>query len=92
MKIGTFVASLVFLSCFDVNESQHHNLLQVRMEVQLGTRGDNDVKRLVSAATVGRYYGNQMACSVRHMHGLCTPLRLTRMGYNTLMLFGFLRS
>lgn len=47
MKIGTFVASLVFLSCFDVNESQHHTLLQVRMEFQLGTRGDNDVKRLV---------------------------------------------
>jgi len=29
MKIGAFVASLVFLSCFDVNKSKkHHTLLQ----------------------------------------------------------------
>lgn len=45
MKIGTFVASLVFLSCFNVNKSQKHlTLLQARMEVRLGTCGD---KRLV---------------------------------------------
>ena len=67
MKIGTFVASLVFLSCFDVNESQkHHALLQVRMEVQLGMRGDKDAKRLAQPQC-----GDQMACSVRHMHMVC---------------------
>jgi hypothetical protein len=32
---------------FGVNESgKHHTLLQVRIEVQLGKRGDNDAKRL----------------------------------------------
>jgi hypothetical protein len=70
MKIGTFVASLVFLSCFDVNESQNHlALLQARMEVQLGTRGDKECEA-ISAATVlvERYSGDQLACSVRHMH------------------------
>jgi hypothetical protein len=44
MKIGTFVASLVFLSCFNVNESQkHHTLLQARMEVRLGTCCDKQL-------------------------------------------------
>jgi len=68
MKISTFVASLVFLSCFDVNESQKHDtILQVRMDVQPGMRGDNDCE-VISAATAERYPGDQMACSVHHMH------------------------
>jgi len=55
MKIGTFVASLVFLRCFDVNESQkYYTLLQGRIEVQLGTRGDN-VCEAISATTVERH-------------------------------------
>jgi hypothetical protein len=71
MKIGTSVASLVFLSCFDVNESQkHHALLQVRMEVQ-PWHARRQGCEAISAATVERYSGDQMACSVRHMHIVC---------------------
>jgi hypothetical protein len=66
MKIGTFVAFLVFLSCFNVNEC-HRTLLQVRIEVQLGTRGDNDAKRLAQPQW-SDIPAIILACSVRHMH------------------------
>jgi hypothetical protein len=67
MKIGTFVASLVFLSCFGCQRRLNTTpSYRYEWKVQLRTRGDKD--EAISAATVDRYSGDQMACSVRHMH------------------------